>query len=204
MTASESDERGRREIQAWSAWALAPSGLAHPQVPRDAQTLHRGATFVTVSYVRPEDADWNTWPDGNLRLFNNRMGHMFEVRSNLPQDARLSIEHTQLELNSPDYLVAVAEAPDRFLDPLVNFALMQERASVDAGLVARLRGAGAFRASWLTFRGDEWEGLVGFPVVGMNSPQHAVVSPELHIVAMRLTLAFKVDKTVEEWVFVLD
>ena len=204
VTAVEADERARREIQAWSKWALEPSGLAHPQIPRGAQTQVRETTFVTVSYVRPEDAEWNTWPDGNLRLFNNRMGHMFEVQTNLPQEARLSVERTQLELNRPDYLLAVAEAPDRFLDPLINFALMQERSSVDAGLVARLRGAGAFRASWLTYQGDEWNGLVGFPVVGRASPQPAAISPELHIVAMRLTVAFEVDNAVQEWVFVLD
>lgn len=191
-------------IRAWSAWALKPSHLAHPQVPSDEVRMERDGEWVAVRYIRAESAAWNDWPAGPPRLFNNRMGHLFAVRSSLPGSARLSTAHTSLELNSPDIRLSAADGPDRFLDPLINHALLQERHGLPGDLTSRLRGAGGFRSAWWHREAEGWEGLIGFPTPYGATHDGALPLSDLHVVAMRLTLVLEVDGEPQTWVFVLD
>ena len=193
-----------RAIHAWSAWALEPSNLAHPQVPSDEFRLEQDGQWVAIRYIRAETADWNDWPDGRPRLFNNRTGHLFEVRSSLPASARLSTGRTSLELNSPEIRLLMADGPDRFLDPLINHALLQERHGSTGDLASRLRGAGGFRSAWWHHEAEGWEGLIGFPTPNGATHDGALPLSELHVVAMRLTLVLEVDGDPQTWVFVLD
>jgi hypothetical protein len=154
---------------------------------------HGGGVDATARPLRPQQAEWNRWPDGTARLFNDRAGWLLEVEVTGPHSLRWLPIGTGLELNEPGSPIAPAHTPDELLQPLLLGALEQERNFIDGDLIERTRAAGPFRAAYLPLAGQDQvlEGVIAFPIAG-GSPQ---------VRAMRLTLAIAVDDRPQTLVF---
>jgi len=182
-------------IDAFRRFALEPARLPPPSVTSEAVQASSGSVSGTARVVRAEDEGWNHWPGPDHRLFNHRWAWLVEMSVHGPTDLVWVPEHTRLELNDAGRVVPPAPTADDVLGDLLFWALAQERHALGDDLVARTRGAGAFRGRYLTEREPgRWEGLVAFPL-----GEHY----DLHVVAARLTASFAHGDEVEElvWVF---
>ena len=144
--------------------------------------------------LRPQQAEWNRWPDGTARLFNDRAGWLVELRLAGPHQLRWLPAGTGLELNEPGAPIRPARTPDVLLQPLLMGALEQERNFLQGDLMERTRAAGPFRAAYLPLSAQDQvlEGVIAFPTPG-GPPQ---------VRSMRLTVAVAVDDRPESLVFV--
>jgi len=192
----------REQKDAYETYALHKSGIAPPGIAFESRRAEGAGIWGTAIPVRPEDADWNQWPDGNARLFNNRMAHLFDVQ--LHGEAMLGWvpEGTALELNDESVRLVSAASPEDLLVDLLFFAKSQEDWILDGDLVARTRAAGAFRAEYIPAQGDrELSGLIGFP---MTTHDDGLEIAERHVVAERLTISVVTVAGIQELVWVFD
>ena len=184
-----------RELHRFSQWWLAPARLPPPSLSRTAAVVV-GDLSATAEVVVPEDADWNQWPDG-VRLFNNRAAVVFRVVLRHQGGDALSWrpDQTFVEVNRPGNPLPAASTAEDMLRPLISAALQQERWVLEGDLVARTRGAGAFRAAYLPAQpATPLDGLVAF-----------AVPPEWEPVPVgALRLRFAVEGLDEPLVFVFD
>src|SRR5688572_10580144 len=67
-------------IAEYRARALDPARIPPPSVALEERAAEAGTVRAVARPLRPEDADWNQWPDGGARLFNNREALLFTVR----------------------------------------------------------------------------------------------------------------------------
>lgn len=153
-----------------------------------------GDIEIQARPLRPQDAEWNRWPDGTARLFNNSAGWLVELRIDGPHGLRWLPVGTRLEINEPGAPIKPAHTPDELLQPLLIGALEQERNFLEGDLLDRTRAAGPFRAAYLPLSEHEQrlEGVIAFPTPG-GPPQAR---------AMRLTVAVAVDDRPQELVFI--
>jgi len=174
-------QAAREELDRFERLWLGPAHIAPPNVAFEGQEQADEQVTVSVRPLRPEDADWNTWPGPAVRLFNNRAALLFEVEAVGRGSLKWMPEGTFLELNTEGNPLDPARTPDEVLLPLLRAALVQEEWGLDGDLVERTRAAGPFRAAYLPTEATRspLRGVVAFPL-----PE-----PELHVVALRLTLA---------------
>jgi hypothetical protein len=176
-------EAAREELEDFQRLWLKPARIAPPNIPFERRTQQDEQLSVTLLPLRPEDADWNTWPGATARLFNNRAALLFEVEVVGKGPLTWAPEATALELNTEGDPLGPARTPDQVLLPLLRAALVQEQWALQGDLVERTRAAGPFRAAYL-------------PTESARSPLRGVVAfplrdPELHVVALRVTLAIE-------------
>ena len=147
--------------------------------------------------MRPEDAEWNRWNDGTLRLFNNRAALLFEIRIDGPAPLTWSPTRARLELNDRRTTLVAAPSGEILLGELLFHAYLEEQWAIEGDLVDRTRGAGPFRSAYLPASAQKGAlaGLVAFPF-GDN--------PDVHIVAMRLSLDVTAGGTDRDLVWVFD
>ena len=182
-------ERIRSDIDAFRRYALEPALIAPPTFDATEQQAESGALRVVAKLLPAESAAWNAWPDGTLRLFNNRVAHLFEVEIAGDGPIGWIPAGTTLELNDPETVLVAAPGPEVLLHDLVLLALQAEQQLLDSGLTERTRGAGAFRSAYLAPAGsDRLRGLIAFPLWAEDPAKQGPLS-EKHVVAMRLTLA---------------
>lgn len=178
------------------AFALEPARLPPPSIADDPVRAASGPVVGEAHLVRAEEADWNSWPGEELRLFNHRWAWVIEVSIEGPGVLEWLPDDTTLELNEPDLRLAAAPHADDVLGDLLFWALQSERADRGESLTTRLRAAGPFRGAYLPLRGDgALAGVVAFP---------AAETSDLHVVAARLTVPVRAAGRVHELVFTLD
>ena len=184
-------------LDAWRGAALAPARVAPPAISFAEQPLAAGRVSAVARPLRPEDAEWNRWPEGGPRLFNNRAALLFDLRIEGPGPATWLPEATFLELNDAETVVPAAETTEALLGELIYWAFMEERWLSGGDLVDRARGAGPFRAAYLPLHADDGvlEGVVAFPLGALA---------DLHVVAVRLTVGVVTDEGPQELVWVIE
>lgn len=158
------------ELEQFEAYWLAPARLAPPTIPFEPQQTAIDGLSVTVRPLLPEDANWNQWRGGELRLFNNRAALMFDVEVAGEGRFRWLPEATRLVINGGRATLPAAASPDELLVPLMRGALLQESAALDGDLVERTRAAGAFRSAYLASAdsGAPAHGVIAFPLGGVE------------------------------------
>ena len=167
-----------RFVHAW----LAPARIAPPTIDFVSMQAEAGGISGSVTPLRPETAAWNQWTNGELRLFNNRAGLLFEVKLQSDQAVRWIPERTHLVLDDETRVPSTARA-DELLIPLMRMALTEERWVIPGDLVARTRAAGAFRAAYLPMSGSkEVAGIVAFV---LPRPDQQVTRVSLHLALLR-------------------
>lgn len=168
------------DLSRFERYWLAPARIAPPTVAFEWREATADGLEARVRPLRPEEAEWNSWPGGHSRLFNNRAALLFEVVIEGSGPLRWVPEASTLELNDEASRIPAAASPDELLVPLLRAALVQEQYGVEGDLVDRTRGAGPFRARYLPLSATRprLEGIVAFPLE----------EPEQHVVAFRLTL----------------
>jgi len=183
-------------IRAFRDFALAPARLPPPSVTMERVSVDGAGVRGTARVVRAEEEGWNAWPGRELRLFNHRWAWVVEVSVDGPEGMAWRPQGSRLELNDERTVLLPAPSADDVLGDLLFWALEQERHALGEDLAARTRGAGPFRARYLTQRSEagRWEGVLAFPL-----GEHY----DRHVVAARLTLAFDLPSGTEElvWVF---
>lgn len=160
----------------------------------------------TITLVLAEDATWNTWDDGSARLFNNRIGHLFQVDLRPvgePRPLRWEPAATRLEMNVTGDPLYAATNQEALLEELVFWAFQQERAIVTGDLVDRARAAGELRRLYLSRDVEaSLKGLIAFPYAPVEEGQYD--PSDHHVVSMRLTLALYLDGTLQEVTVLFD
>ncbi len=189
-------------IEAYRIAALRPARVAPPAIAFEPHELEAGRVRAITEPLRPEDADWNRWPEGGPRLFNNRAALLFRVRIEAPGPTVWLPEQTFLELNDPETVVPAAETTEALLGDLLYWAFMEERWLAGGDLVDRARGAGPFRAAYLPLHAEDGvlEGVVAFPLV--VGPEASLA--DLHVVAVRLTVGILSDDGEQQLVWTID
>jgi len=174
-------EAAREELERFERLWLKPARIAPPNIPFERREQVDGQVTVAVRPLRPEDADWNTWPGAVARLFNNRAALLFEVEVVGRGPLKWLPDATSLELNTEGDPLGPARTPDELLLPLLRAALVQEQWALEGDLVERTRAAGPFRTAYLPTDAarSPLRGVVGFPLR----------DPELHVVALQVTIA---------------
>ncbi|HHO50731.1 MAG TPA: hypothetical protein ENK18_07600 [Deltaproteobacteria bacterium] len=191
-----------QRLEAYRRESLEPARVAPMSIAHDTQRIEVGAVIARARSVRPEDAAWNRWASGGVRLFNNRAAHLFEIRVVGRGPLSWVPEHTQLELNDETVIVPAAETTEAMLTDLLYMAFLEQRWSLEGDLVERARSAGPFRSAYLPLYQDEGalEGVIAFPLLGPDGSSLA----DLHVVAARLTVQILVDGRPTELVWVFD
>ena len=194
--AAQPDPTIESDLAAFAEGWLAPVRGPLTLMTQDPVHASVGDVRASARPLRPQQAEWNRWPDGSARLFNDNAGWLIEVQVTGPHRLRWLPVGTGLELNDPGDGLRPAHTPDELLQPLLIGALEQERNFLDGDLIERTRAAGPFRAAYLPLVDQEQvlEGVIAFPVPG--APPQAR--------AMRLTLAVAVDDRPQQMVFVWD
>jgi hypothetical protein len=177
---SEQREEMGRQLRDFRDYWLVPAKIAPPTVDFAAQRATAGAYVATIAPMLPEDAPWNQWHGGELRLFNNRAGYVFQLTIEGPGPVRWLPGETWLRLNGKGDRLPPAEVPDQLLAPLFGAALDQEAMLVEGDLVERTRAAGPFRAAYLpsTSSPTPLQGVLAF----------TLPDPEAQVVAFELTV----------------
>ncbi len=202
VVAFEAQEEARREVDAYLAYALRPAGIVPPGIDFEPRRADGDGIWGIATPLRPEDAQWNQWPDGGPRLFNNRMAHLFEVHIYGDSLIGWVPEGTVLELNDETTRLVSAPSPEGLLVDLLYYAKSQVDWVLDGDLVARTRVAGPFRSAYMPAQGtEELVGLIGFPISG--HADNAEIA-EKHIVAERLTVEVVTPRGIEDLVWVFD
>jgi hypothetical protein len=173
-------------LEAFEEVLLAPARIPPPSVDRAAKTVVHGDVTGTVRLLLPEEAAWNRWHDGSARLFNNRVGLLFEVRVDGPAPLTWIPHRTTLELNDETTRLTAAPDAEVLLGGLLVHALLAAEWGIETELVDRTRAAGPFRAAYLEPRVEEapLEGVVGFQLWDGTE-----LLGDMHVAAMRLRLA---------------
>lgn len=179
---------------------LEPARVAPPTLTSRTVTIEGPLLEGTITLVLAEEADWNTWDDGSARLFNNRVGHLFELDLRPVGHARpLRWEPatTRLEMNVAGDPLYAATNQEALLEELIFWAFQQERAVVPGDLVDRARAAGELRRVYLSREVEaSLQGLVAFPYA---PPQEGEADPsDDHVVSMRLTVGLYLDGALRE------
>lgn len=172
-------------IAEYRAAALDPARLPPLSLSSPVATATSGDVRATARVLRPEEAEWNRWPDGGARLFNDAAALLFVVRVEGTGPLRWVPAATRLELNDERTSILAASSGEPLLGDLLVNAYLEERFGLDGDLVDRARGAGPYRAAYLplTSDGGVLEGLVAFPLIADGRSV-----ADLHVVALRLTL----------------
>ncbi|MBW1877969.1 MAG: hypothetical protein JRI25_03475 [Deltaproteobacteria bacterium] len=178
-------EAAREELERFERLWLNPAHIAPPNIPFERREQTDEQISVAVRPLRPEDADWNTWPGDAARLFNNRAALLFDVEVVGRGSLKWVPEATSLELNTEGDPMRPAHAPDEVLLPLLRAALVQEQWALKGDLVERTRAAGSFRAAYLSTEParSPLRGVVAFPLR----------DPERHVIALRITVAVEAE-----------
>lgn len=189
-------QEASEELDRFARLWLDPAHIAPPNVAFEAREATAGSAVVRVRPLRPEDADWNAWPGESLRLFNNRAALLFEVDVEGPAPLRWLPDETALELNVEGDALFPARTPDEVLVPLLRAALIQEQWALDGDYVERTRAAGPFRDAYLPTAASDRpiRGVVAFPLR----------DPELHVVALRVTVGVSTPEGVEHLSFLYE
>lgn len=175
----------RERIAEFRGRALDPARIPPPSIDPGARVAEAGTVRATAAPLRPEDADWNRWPDGTARLFNDRAALLFAVRIEGTGPIRWVPAATRLEVNDPTTSLSVSSSGELLLGELLVNAYLEERHGLDGDLVERTRAAGPFRARYLPLAAADGvlEGVLAFPLVSEGRP-----IGEDHVVALRLTV----------------
>lgn len=195
LTTGDDPHAARQLAQFQALWLdpvrQAPGGYRPGKV-----TVAQGELSVTARPFWPERADWNQQPDGTPRLFNNRGGLFFDVAIDAPFPVRWEPSQTRLEINRPGDGLLPYSSPEEALLPLLQAALLQERAGQDGDLVSRSRRAGGFRSAYLPANPTHppLAGVLGF----------SLQNPDQAMAALRLTLALETPTGLEQVVVVFD
>lgn len=182
------------QLDAFRDFWLAPAHLPAPPVELAEPTVRVDGVVGTLRRVRAEDEDWNQFPAGDLRLFNDRAAWMFAVHLTGTGEVRWVPEGSRLDVNVDDDPHLPASSPELLLQPLVDAARRQERWVLDGDLHVRLREARAFRAAYLpTSSAPVLDGVVAFPRRDGDGP----------VAAMRVTLQVEDDEGLHtlSWLF---
>jgi hypothetical protein len=157
-----------------------------------------GSVTGQVRLLRPEEASWNRWVDGQLRLFNNRAALLFEITLQGPGPLAWDPESARLEVNDERTVLLAAGSAEILLAELLFYAYLERQWGFDGDLVNRTRAAGAFRMAYAPTvePGDTLSGVIAFPLAELPSAPH--------VVALRLTLAVTADDGVHVLVWVFD
>ena len=188
---AQDEEIVRERIAEFRARALDPARIPPPSVGAEELPAQSGPVRATARPVRPEDVDWNHWPGGGARLFNNRAALLFEVRIEGTGPIRWVPAATRLEINDAGTTIQASSSGELLLGELLVNAYLEERYGLDGGLVDRTRAAGPFRAVYLPLASADGvlDGVLAFPLVADGR----AIGDE-HIVALRLTVGV-VDET---------
>lgn len=204
MVVRAEQEQVRRDIELYTQILLQPAQIAPPSIDFGLREAVSGPVVGRARPVLAEQEAWNSWNDG-LRLFNHRMGHLFEVRIEAPGPLVWSAGETTLELNDDSVALRAAPVADLLFEDLLFWADQQELFVLDGDLVARTRAAGAFRSAYLpsSTDGSVLSGLVGFPLRGIEDGDRWRELAEMHVVAVRLTVVVATPDGRHElsWVF---
>ncbi len=170
-------------LEAFESYWLAPAVIAPPMIDFSEQRVEQGGLVLKLKPIRPEDAEWNQWKDGQPRLFNNRSAYMFQLHIEGEGPLRWMPKNTKLELNTEGNALPAAESPESLLRPLLAAALDQERFVLDGDLVERTRAAGPFRAEYMPLASQDGplDGLIAFPLEDSDA----------HVVGLRVTIGVK-------------
>lgn len=187
--------RVEEEIALFQRERLEPARIPPPSVA-PAEPLEVDGISATARLLRPEEAEWNRWTSKGSRLFNNRAAMLFEIRIEGPAPVRWRPEGTRLELNDQRTILTPAPSGEVMLGELLFYAYLEEQWAIEGDLVDRTRGAGPFRAAYLPAITEEGPlvGVLAFPLGE---------SYDVHVVAMRLTLAVATAKGTRDlvWLF---
>ena len=162
---------------------LEPARVAPPTVDFEPHRVSDGPYSATLRLVLPEDARWNQWTAGSVRLFNNRAAYLFDVQVEGPGALQWLPDRTTLTLNTDERSVRAVALPDELLEPLMSAALWQERFGLPGDLVARTRAAGPFRSEYLS-RGDGAGRLHGTLAFLLPDPDRQVVDLTVVVTVM--------------------
>lgn len=196
-------------LERYVAYRLEPARLPPPSLSSRSQEIQIGELTARAELVLAEEAEWNAWPDGTSRLFNNTAAHLFDVSvEGGGHLLRWLPDTTRLELNVVGNAFPVAPTQETLLEELVFWGFQQERAVLEGDLASRARAAAGLRKAYLEpVYSDRIDGLIAFPLVATdtNRPHLDGQEPEqLHVVSMRLTLGVEIDGELDQLVWTFD
>jgi hypothetical protein len=201
-------EETREILGRFESFRLEPAGVAPPTLEATSAVAQIDGISGSIELIRAEDAEWNQWPGGTVRLFNNRTAHLFQVEITSERPVRWLPERTRLELNVEGNVLRAAESQEVLLEDLLFWAYHQERNILDGDLALRARAAGPLREAYMPAGADTLlSGLVAFPIVETpeNERFYRGIDPsDYHVVSMRLTVGLETPDGREELVWLLE
>jgi hypothetical protein len=185
-------------LAAFRQQTLAPAHVPPPSLSQTSQQVSDGSVQGQARLLRPEEAAWNRWVDGEMRLFNNRAALLFEITLQGPGPLGWDPESARLEINDESTVLLAAGSAEVLLAELLFHAYLEQQWGFDGDLVNRTRAAGAFRMAYAPTLApdDTLSGVIAFPLLDLPAMPH--------VVALRLTLTITAEDGVHVLVWVLD
>lgn len=185
-------------LAAFRQQTLAPAHIPPPSLSQTTQEAEVGSVKGQARLLRPEEASWNRWVDGEMRLFNNRAALLFEITLQGPGPLEWDPESARLEINDERTVLLAAGSAEVLLAELLFHAYLERQWGFDGDLVNRTRAAGAFRMAYAPTVevGDTLSGVIAFPL--------SEVAEMPHVVALRLTLTVTAEDGAHVLVWVMD